>query len=62
VGVAGSIPAVNLLAYSNVNAVVLEVPDHLLGASSVGLWATTAMPEPAGWVLSAPVEPPGQRF
>lgn len=50
VGVAGSIPAVNLLAYSNVNAVVLEVPDHLLGASPIGLWATTAMPEPAGWV------------
>lgn len=50
VRMAYSMPAINLLAYSNVQAIVLEVPDHMLGASPVGLWATTAMPGPAGWV------------
>jgi hypothetical protein len=43
-------PAMNLLAYSNVTAIVLEIPDGILAASSVRLWATTAMSTAAGWV------------
>jgi hypothetical protein len=50
VGMARTIPAMNLLAYSDVTAIVLEIPDRVLGDSPVGLWATTAMPSPAGWV------------
>lgn len=45
-----ALPALNLLAGSDVHAIVIEVPAALLGQSPVGVWATTAMPEPDGWV------------
>jgi uncharacterized protein DUF4331 len=43
-------PAFNLLAGSNVHAIVIEVPDTLLGDSAVSVWATTAMPADGGWL------------
>lgn len=51
VGMAGWLPAMNLLAMTDVNAIVVEIPDRMLeGVSLIGVWATTAMPSPAGWV------------
>jgi uncharacterized protein DUF4331 len=44
------VPALNLLAGSDVHAIVIEVPAALLGQSPVSVWATTAMPTAGGWV------------
>ncbi|MBO0784403.1 MAG: DUF4331 family protein, partial [Ktedonobacteraceae bacterium] len=42
-----SAPA-NLFAGTNVNAIVLEVPDSVLGARHIGFWGTTALATDAG--------------
>jgi hypothetical protein len=45
-----SAEAVNAFAGSNVSAIVLEVPDELLGVDVIGFWGVTAMPtDDGGW-------------
>jgi hypothetical protein len=36
--------AMNILAYSNIQALVLELPPSMLGTGEIRVWATTAMP------------------
>ncbi|MFK0160448.1 DUF4331 family protein [Streptomyces sp. NPDC090493] len=43
--------ASNLFAGANVTAIVLEVPDELIGSGTIGLWATTALDDHhGGWL------------
>ncbi|MEV7737573.1 DUF4331 family protein [Streptomyces sp. NPDC088921] len=43
--------AANLFAGSNVTAIVLEVPADILGAETIGVWATTALNDHhGGWI------------
>lgn len=45
-----SAEAVNAFAGSNVSAIVLEVPDELLGVDVIGFWGVTALPtDDGGW-------------
>ncbi|MFI1052213.1 DUF4331 family protein [Streptomyces griseoruber] len=43
--------ASNLFAGTNVTAIVLEVPDELIGSETIGLWSTTALDDHhGGWL------------
>ncbi|WP_406442541.1 DUF4331 domain-containing protein [Streptomyces sp. NBC_00631] len=43
--------ASNIFAGTNVTAIVLEVPDELIGSETIGLWATTALDDHhGGWL------------
>jgi hypothetical protein len=45
-----SAAAVNAFAGRNVSAIVLEVPDELLGVDVIGFWGVTALPtDNGGW-------------
>jgi Domain of unknown function (DUF4331) len=44
-----ALPGINLLAYTSVHAIVLEIPGRLPGGDRIGVWATAAAAGPEGW-------------